>query len=411
MYTDSPITTEGETSGDALRALRVVVACQRDHTGRRSKLIEELDRRVDLVGVVHPDISPRERGCNYARAFHPSLARWKAGAGFNRTIARTQTDSVRRSLRRQRDHDLVVQFQTLWAPPGGDACAPYAIFTDNTMALTQRLHPQWAPLSRRAADWWQDYEAEIFRGAAAVFTYSEFTRRSVVEDYGCSPADVLATGAGANQLMGAPRGGHAAVPRALFVGFEFERKGGSVLLAAWPEVRARLPAAELVIAGAPRRHVRKLPAGVSWTGPVDRERLSELYRDASVFVLPSLFEPWGHVFVEAMGHALPCIGTSCCAMPEIIEDEVTGKLVTPGDPQALADALVELLADPARTARMGRAAFAGVDRGRRWSDVADRLLGHRAARGIAGATPARRIPAAHREGPPARHAPTAGANA
>ncbi len=52
-----------------------------------------------------------------------------------------------------------------------------------------------------------------------------------------------------------------------------------------------------------------------------------------MFVLPSKFDAWGHVFVEAMGNGLPCIGTNCCAMPEIIEEGVTGRLVPRADPE------------------------------------------------------------------------------
>ena len=66
---------------------------------------------------------------------------------------------------------------------------------------------------------------------------------------------------------------------------------------------------------------------MTWAGRIDRDALAELYRRATVFVLPSLFDAWGHVFVEAMGYGLPCIGTDCCAMPELIEDGISGRLV------------------------------------------------------------------------------------
>jgi glycosyltransferase involved in cell wall biosynthesis len=302
---------------------------------------------------------------------------WRSRAGFNQRFADKQTESVQRSLREHRGtFDLIMQFQTLCAPGFERDGVPYAIYTDNTMALTRRLYPAWAPISPRAAEWWMQYEAGIFRGAAAVFTYSEFARRSVIEDYGCAPDSVVVAGAGANQLLASLGEKDYTKPRAVFVGFEFQRKGGSVLLEAWPAVRERVPDAELVIAGPARSPGKTLPAGVTWVGRADRAGLETLYESASVFVMPSLFEPWGHVFVEAMGHGLPCIGSRCCAMPEIIHDGVTGRLVETHQAEPLADALIELFTDPAKAAAMGRAAHAEVCQERLWTDVADRVLAH-----------------------------------
>ena len=107
-----------------------------------------------------------------------------------------------------------------------------------------------------------------------------------------------------------------------------------------------------------------------------RAQLAELYTSATVFVLPSMFDAWGHVFIEAMGYGLPCIGTAICAMPEIIDDGVTGRLVARGEPEPLASAMIELLSDPEKSERMGRAAHARVLEQLTWSHVADRFIEH-----------------------------------
>ena len=345
--------------------------------GQWSQFYSQLAKRVELIDVIRPRLSQAKRYLNFARTFHPRKSKWKARAGFNRSLAMAQTNTVQRGLSRyEGSYDLVMQLQTLCAPGFDRAGVPYAIYTDNTMALTQRIYPAWAPLSADAAAWWMRFEADVCRSAAVVFTYSEFARRSVIDDYGCSPDSVVAVGAGANQLLDSLDGKDYSVPRALFVGIDFTIKGGHVLLEAWPLVRERVPDAELIIAGPARAPKTGLPAGVSWMGWVDRTRLASLYRSASVFVLPSLFEAWGHVLLEAMGHGLPCIGTSCCAMPEIVEEGVTGRLVARYEPEPLAGALVELLANPDTASAMGHAAHANVLEGKRWSDVIDRVMAH-----------------------------------
>jgi glycosyltransferase involved in cell wall biosynthesis len=345
--------------------------------GQWSQFYSQLAQRVELIDVVHPQLSQAERYLNLARSFHPRKSRWKATVGFNRSLAMTLTEAAQRGLSRHAgSYDLIMQLQTLCAPGFDRSGVPYAIYTDNTMALTQRIYPSWAPLSADAVASWTGFEAQVCQSASAVFTYSEFARRSVIDDYGCSPDSVVAVGAGANQLLDSVEEKDYTAPRALFVGIDFAVKGGHVLLEAWPMVRERVPDAELIVAGPEHAPKTGLPAGVSWMGWVDRARLALLYQSASVFVLPSLFEAWGHVLLEAMGHGLPCIGTSCCAMSEIIDEGVTGRLVPRYEAEPLADALVELLADPGKRATMGHAAHAKVLRGNRWSDVIDRVMAH-----------------------------------
>jgi glycosyltransferase involved in cell wall biosynthesis len=90
-------------------------------------------------------------------------------------------------------------------------------------------------------------------------------------------------------------------------------------------------------------------------GHVRWDQLAELYRSASVFVMPSFYETFGISVVEAMAFGLPVVATTAGGLPEVVENGVTGILVEPGDPQALSDALIQLLRDPDLRQRMSRA--------------------------------------------------------
>jgi alpha-maltose-1-phosphate synthase len=342
--------------------------------GQWSLFFAALAERFELIDIVRPELSDAQRYVNFARTFHPDKKRWKATAGFNESVARKRTRAVQRALERHRGRfDLIVQVQTVCGAGSNRGGVPYVVYTDNTMALTQRYYPAWAALSPRRAAWWMQYEAQVCRSAEAVFTFSEFARRSVIDDYGDSPEHVISIGAGANQWLDELGRKDYSTRRALFVGVDFERKGGAVLLDAWRAVRERLPDAELLIAGPREQPPQALPPGVDWVGWADRAGLAELYRSASAFVLPSTFDPCPNVLREAMGYGLPCVGTDCCAIPELIEDGRTGRIVPVGDAQTLAAALIELLSDPARAEAMGRAAHAEVLAQGRWSNVVDRL--------------------------------------
>jgi phosphatidyl-myo-inositol dimannoside synthase len=155
-------------------------------------------------------------------------------------------------------------------------------------------------------------------------------------------------------------------PAALIVGrmWSAERgKGHDQLLAAWPEVRRRVPDAELWVVGggddAARLAALAREAGVGeavrFLGRVPDAELGALYRRASVFAMPSRQEGFGLVFAEAMWWGLPCIGTHTDAAGQVIVDGETGELVPYGDVEALTAALVGLFSDPERAARMGEA--------------------------------------------------------
>jgi glycosyltransferase involved in cell wall biosynthesis len=112
-----------------------------------------------------------------------------------------------------------------------------------------------------------------------------------------------------------------------------------------------------------------------------RERMLEVdelvrqYSTARVAVVPSFFEGFGFPASEAMACGLPVIANAAGALPEVIgTDGSAGHLVPPRDPAALAAAIREVLAEPERAERMGRAARARVERVFRWSDAAARLV-------------------------------------
>jgi starch synthase len=341
--------------------------------GKWSQFFGALARNAPVNGIVTPRLSRAETAINLALSMRPHRDRWVAASGFNPRAVALRDRHVRRGLLRERGNfDVIVQLQTLCSPASTAVDVPYAIYTDNTMALTQRHRPAWAPLSSRAAASWERFEARLCREAHTVFTFSEFARRSMLEDYGCRPDAVLAVGAGANQWLDSPAAA-SGPPVALFVGEDFARKGGQVLLAAWTHVRRALPEAELLIVG-PHSDPVAHREGVRWLGRVDRARLADLYRSAHVFVLPSLFEPWGHVFIEAMGYGLPCIAADCCAMPEMVIDGLTGRLVAPGQVGPLATALVDLLGDPGTARAMGAAGHRRVISTFTWDKVAERVV-------------------------------------
>ncbi|MGD2061568.1 MAG: glycosyltransferase family 4 protein [Acidimicrobiia bacterium] len=135
--------------------------------------------------------------------------------------------------------------------------------------------------------------------------------------------------------------------RVCFLGRDEKRKGLDVLLAAWPAVSEAVPGSELVIMGADRGD-----PGVTWMGLVDDATKVEVLASSAVYVAPNLGgESFGIVIVEAMAAGTAVLASDLDAFRHVGEDAV--RYCTVGDPDALAAALIELLADRPLRARMG----------------------------------------------------------
>jgi phosphatidylinositol alpha-1,6-mannosyltransferase len=168
------------------------------------------------------------------------------------------------------------------------------------------------------------------------------------------------------------------------------RKGQDVLIAALPAIRRRVPGAALLLVGDGPYHdrLRRLAVQhgveehVVLTGPVRWDELPAHHAVADVFALPCRtrgrgldVEGLGIVLLEAAATGLPVLAGDSGGAPETVRRGETGQVVSGRDPVAVADALVELLADPDRARAMGAAGRAWMRRDWQWKGSAARLAG------------------------------------
>lgn len=147
-----------------------------------------------------------------------------------------------------------------------------------------------------------------------------------------------------------------------FVGQLDERKGLGVLLSAFGKILQHQPEARLILAGeGPLREMiesevreKGWEKSIVLAGFVDD--VAAIMHAIDVLLLPSYWEGFGIVIIEAMACGRPVITTNISSMPEIVNEGATGYLIPPGDEQALAERALSLLQNPALRARMGAAA-------------------------------------------------------
>ena len=156
-------------------------------------------------------------------------------------------------------------------------------------------------------------------------------------------------------------------PVVAFIGRLTDQKGADDLIRAIARIRARGVPARLVVTGeGPLREALERQARAEAPGAVAfRDAIVNpvpAFEEAHVVAMPSRFEPLGMVAAEALALGRPVVAARVGGLPDIVEDGVSGLLVPPGDPQALADALARLLADPELAEDLGARGSARVRR-------------------------------------------------
>lgn len=133
----------------------------------------------------------------------------------------------------------------------------------------------------------------------------------------------------------------------LFVGKDFKRKGGHVTYEAFKLLREQGHDVELYVVGPSTNPIPNPVEGYHYMGQVNFAGVAELFNKCDIFCLPSYFEAYGLVFIEALTFGLPCIGRDCYEMPYFIENGTTGLLLKNDDTHELAGLMERLLKDGA----------------------------------------------------------------
>ena len=198
------------------------------------------------------------------------------------------------------------------------------------------------------------------RRADALRTISGYTTQLVRHRLGREPAAVFPAYVDLTSFVDRPAVPLPERPRVLFVGVLERYKGIDVLAAAWRDVAAKVPDATLQVVGTGPLHAVVEQLAAEWTARLDSDGVARALDDATVLVLPSRSEGLPRIVIEAFCRGRAVIGTRAGGIPDIVEDGVSGLLVPPEDPAALADALLRVLSDRTLQQRLADGARSGA---------------------------------------------------
>ncbi len=339
---------------------------------------------LNKANLLHAALSTKPKSlisylCKIA-TFHPNLTIWKHKYHLYLPYLKIMSYNANKQVTKvdKSQYDVILQIGALLNLTKSQDKI-YASYHDgNLHALIKSPYQKHLTTDTPFVQSALKYEKNIYDKVDLIFTMSDWLATSFINDFNITPSKIVTVGAGINlPFLAPPKGKNYSSPEILFIGKVFERKGGDTLLKAFETVKQELPDATLTIIGPT---LKNAPPGVICLGYLhknnekDLKRLTQEYSKASVFVMPSLYEPFGIVFAEAMSFKLPCIGTNNCAMPEIIDDGKSGYIVTAGDSIMLANKIISILKSPEKAKEMGENGYIKYKLNFTWDAVVQKML-------------------------------------
>lgn len=305
-------------------------------------------------------------GPRYSHKYYTSISAFKKKSTY-----------VQRQVKLlQKDAHAIYQIGSLCDPIGSNLDLPLFLQLDYTSKLSKKRKGGWTINEGDEEQFWIEQELNLYNKAAIICTTTENARQSIINDYGIDSEKIITVNAGVSPPYDKLNSGKFPdynSKNILFIGKGDTGKGLDTVLDAFKMVKKSIPDARLTIVGPVGISINE--DGVDFRGRIaDKNIIRNLYYDHALFVMPSRFEPFGQVFLEAMASHLPCIGTTVDAMPEIIDHGVTGYNIEPGDHVTLAEYMMTILNNPDLARQMGEAGFGRLRERYIWPIVGKKIF-------------------------------------
>lgn len=338
-------------------------------------LLQALGSHYPLLEVWDVEPAKYSRLIALARSFHPDPAVWRGRYYSHPATFDRRTTALKRLLAaRGTGVDAFLQVGVLCDGAAAAKVAPIVVYTDHATVLTADRGREFRlPLSESLVLRRIERERKALSAAAHICSRSRFVAEAFVNRYGIDPKKLSVVGGGVNIAASrvAPAGPASLETRFLFVGKEYFRKGGDIVLKAFETLHALDPATRLAMVTGLKEPPER--ANVRWLGDLSPEGLAAEYAKADVFVIASRFETWGDVLIEAMAAGLVCICPNKPPFDEIVADGETGFFFDGEDSNVLAKLMHKVAALPGRGREVGEAARRKVLADFTWPIVAEKI--------------------------------------
>jgi len=341
-------------------------------------LIDALENRFHFIQTINAQPENFSKLILTTLTFHVDKKVWRERFHKNFLGFLAASYKVNHSVKQnRRDLEFSLQIGCLFDITWPKKHIPNFIYTDYTSSLSAKnAEAGRSPFAPSELRTWLKREQAAYHSAAHIFVRSNLVKESLTTDYQIDQNKISVVGGGWNfsRPPEEVQRSYSGLINFLFIGKRFYRKGGDILLRAYQKLQQETPKTTLTIVTEEDLPEFDDNENITVLKPVwDRRIIHKLYQDAHVFVLPSRLETWGDVLLEAMAYGIPCIGFNTDALPEIIEDGVTGCVSSRMDEEGLFQAMLGMVRDPRNIKRMGQAARSVSLQKFSWDEVVHRI--------------------------------------
>jgi glycosyltransferase involved in cell wall biosynthesis len=344
---------------------------------------------VNFIGPLDPPLQNalpvRVRERLYSRLLRNRLGAYHSG--FEPSVLRHYASQVEHRIRKT-PVDVVFSPGTLpIAYLSTDL--PIVFWSDATFAVMEGFYPAYSHLHHRAIRIGHAYEHAALKKAALALYSSAWAARSAVRDYGADPSRVKVVPYGANiacertvdDVVRASQRRSASVCRLLFIGQDWERKGGPQAVRIAADLRARGIESELTVVGCTPPETESVPEFVRVLGFVAKtteagcHTLNQLFAESHFFLLPTVADCTPIVFAEANSFGVPVITTAVGGIATLIRTGVNGVTFSPqASPEDYGRSIAELFTDRIRYTALVRTSFEEYHNRLNWRVAGDTVM-------------------------------------
>lgn len=216
---------------------------------------------------------------------------------------------------------------------------PIVLFTDATIASLVKFYPYLSNLCQETLKQLYDMEKKALENCQLAIYTSEWAAQTAIDIFKINPAKVKVIPWGPNIDCDRTRDDISQIVESkapspcklLFLGFEWDRKGGDIALEVTKELNAQGLTTELIVVGANPPNRELLPDFVKVVGKIDKsnpagkEKFNQILADSHFLILPTKAETFGLVFCEANSFGVPCLTSDVGGIPTVIKDGLNGK--------------------------------------------------------------------------------------
>lgn len=333
-------------------------------------------------GVEAPKLS---RALKILKNCHPDKNTWRTCFNLDPGYYDLLTKEIRKSLCADDYSQILLQIGGHYDSPeacnGKIPCFSYHDGNISGMMKSPYFNKALLPQAKKAFE----YEKHVYAKLDRIFVMSEYWRNSFINDFGVDENKVINVGFGVNIDIPAAYIKDFSRKEILFIGIDFSRKGGDILVEAFSKLRTKHKDAILHIVGphSPPSVLNEFPSdGIIFHGflskadPSEADKLSQLLQQSTISVLPSLYEPFGNSVLESMINQMPAVVSNNWSFTDFVIPGKTGELITTGNVDELSEAIDYYLSDANIRAQHGANARESIINKYTWDHVACNLSVH-----------------------------------